>query len=457
MIWHKKVKEAFGPLIVVEGNKTPVYGEITYIKGAKGETLKGIVLEAHENKAVVQVLGNVSDIDPRNSKVHFTSNILKGGVSEDMLGRVFNGTGDILDNGPEIFYDEYRSINGAAINPEQRVFPEEFIQTGVSCIDGLNSLARGQKLPIFSANGLPHAELASQIAKQAKVLGADSDNFAVVFGAMGVTYDEGEFFRRELEKSGALANSVLYLNLASDPVVERISLPRFALTTAEYLAFTKGMHVLVILTDMTNYANALREVSAARKEVPGRMGYPGYLYTDFATLYERCGIVKGSKGSITQIPILTMPSDDKTHPIPDLTGYITEGQILLSRDLQNEGVYPPCDILKSLSRLKNECIGEGKTREDHKDVLNQVFASYAKGKEVGELAKILGEGSLTSLDKKYLTFYKECTDKYIKQGINENRSIVQTLDIAWEILSILPKRELKRIKKDYIEKYYIAR
>ena len=471
-LWHKKVKEAFGSLIVVEGISGLGYEEIVEIKLQDGRVVKGTILEVDGDKAIVQVQGTVDSIDPKATQVNITGQIMKAGVSTDLLGRILDGTGKIIDGGPEVFYEKFVPISGAAINPEQRIFPKSFIQTGISTIDGLNSLARGQKLPIFSGAGLPHAKVAAQITRQAKVLqeaegeggsgessndGAKNDgsNFAVIFGAMGVSYDESQYFVNELSNSGALARSILLVNLASDPVVERISLPRVALTIGEYLAFEKDMHVLVVLTDMTNYANALREVSAARKEVPGRMGYPGYLYTDLATIYERAGLVKGSKGSLTQIPILSMPNDDKTHVVPDLTGYITEGQIVLDRDLYKEGIYPPVDVLKSLSRLKDQCIGADKTREDHSGVLNQLIAAYSKGKSVKELEKILGASALTNLDRKYLEFYDKFKKQYVTQAEKENRGVIETLDIAWELLSILPKNELKRVKKEHIEKYYI--
>lgn len=376
------------------------------------------------------------------------------GVSIDMLGRVFDGIGRTKDGGPDIIAEKYLDINGQPINPTARDYPDEFIQTGVSAIDGLNTLVRGQKLPVFSASGLPHANLAAQIARQAKVIGSEGDNFAVVFAAVGITFEEADFFIQDFKKTGAIDRTVLFMNLANDPAVERIATPRMALTAAEYLAFEKGMHVLVIITDITNYAEALREVSAARKEVPGRRGYPGYLYTDLATMYERAGRLKGSKGSITEIPILTMPEDDKTHPIPDLTGYITEGQIILSRDLFKRGVVPPVDVLPSLSRLKDKGIGKGKTREDHADTMNQLFACYARGKECKELAAILGDAALTEVDKLYAKFAGEFEKRYVSQGFTTNRTIEETLDIGWELLGILPRSELKRIKDQYLDKYY---
>jgi V/A-type H+-transporting ATPase subunit B len=375
------------------------------------------------------------------------------GVSEDMLSRVFDGRGRPIDDGPEILPEERRDINGLPMNPAARAYPEEFIQTGVSAIDGLNTLVRGQKLPIFSASGLPHAQLAAQIARQAKVVGT-KEPFAVVFAAMGITFEESNYFIESFRETGAIDRAVLFMNLANDPAVERIATPRMALTAAEYLAFEKGMHVLVIMTDITNYADALREISAARKEVPGRRGYPGYMYTDLASLYERAGRQIGRKGSITMIPILTMPEDDKTHPIPDLTGYITEGQIILSRDLYRKGLEPPIDVLPSLSRLKDKGIGEGKTRADHANTMNQLFAAYARGKDAKELMVILGEAALTDIDKLYAKFSDEFEEKYINQGYRTDRSIQETLDIGWELLRILPRSELKRIKDEYLDAYY---
>jgi len=377
---------------------------------------------------------------------------LELGVSEDMLGRIFDGMGNPNDDGPSIIAEKRVDINGEPINPVSRDYPSEFIQTGISAIDGLNTLVRGQKLPVFSGSGLPHAQLAAQIARQAQVLNSDS-KFAVVFGAIGITFEEAQFFVDEFKKTGAIDKSVLFMNLASDPAIERIATPRMALTTAEYLAYEKGMHVLVILTDITNYAEAIREVSAARKEVPGRRGYPGYLYTDLSTLYERAGRLKGIEGSITQIPILTMPEDDKTHPIPDLTGYITEGQIILSRELYQKGIMPPIDVLPSLSRLKDKGIGKGKTREDHADTMNQLFSAYAQGKQAKELSAILGESALSDADKKYAKFAEAFENEYVSQGFNTNRSIEETLSLGWKLLTILPTTELKRIRDEYLEKY----
>ncbi|MEG1932735.1 MAG: V-type ATP synthase subunit B, partial [Pygmaiobacter sp.] len=403
--------------------------------------------------ALVQLFESSTGINVESSKVRFLGRSMELGVSEDMLARVFDGLGRPMDGGPEILPEQRRDINGLPINPAARSFPQEFIQTGVSAIDGLNTLVRGQKLPIFSASGLPHANLAAQIARQAKVRGT-SEPFAVVFAAMGITFEESNFFINSFRESGALDRTVLFINLADDPAVERIATPRMALTAAEYLAFEKNMHVLVILTDITNYADALREISAARKEVPGRRGYPGYMYTDLASLYERAGRQKGKSGSITMIPILTMPEDDKTHPIPDLTGYITEGQIILSRELYRKNITPPIDVLPSLSRLKDKGIGEGKTRADHADTMNQLFAAYARGKEAKELTVVLGEAALTDIDKLYAKFAQAFEKEYVAQSYDTNRSIEETLDLGWKLLSILPRSELKRIKDQYLDAYY---
>ena len=412
----------------------------------------GKVLEIDGDKAVVQLFESAAGINMKNSKVRFLAKPLTLRVSEDMIGRVFNGLGKEMDGGPKIIPEKKLDINGMAINPVSRDYPSEFIQTGVSAIDGLNTLVRGQKLPIFSGSGLPHAELAAQIARQAKVLGS-GEKFAVVFAAVGITYEEAEFFIDDFKKTGSIDRAVLFINLANDPAVERIATPRMALTCAEYLAFEKGMHVLTIITDLTNYCEALREISAARKEVPGRRGYPGYLYTDLSTLYERAGKIKGRPGSITQIPILTMPEDDKTHPIPDLTGYITEGQIILSRELYKKNIMPPIDVLPSLSRLKDKGIGDGKTREDHADTMNQLFAAYATGKEAKELAVILGESALSDTDKLFAKFAERFEEEYVGQGFEENRTIEQTLNLGWKLLRILPRTELKRIRDKYLEKY----
>lgn len=447
---YKTIKDAAGPLLVVDKVSDAKYDELVEIETQDGKIKRGKVLEAASDKAVVQVFEDTRGMNLRDSKIKFLGKTMKFGVSEGLLGRVFDGAGRPKDSGPEILPEKYLDVAGSPLNPQAREYPEDFIQTGVSTIDGLNTLVRGQKLPIFSAAGLSHSRLAAQIAKQSKVAGGE--NFSVVFAAMGITFEEAEFFISEFKKTKS--NSVLFINLANDPVIERITLPRIALTAAEYLAFEKDMHVLVILTDMTNYCEALREVSASRKEVPGRRGYPGYLYTDLSTIYERAGKIKGKKGSITQIPILTMPDDDITHPIPDLSGYITEGQILLSREIHNKGIYPSVDVLPSLSRLKDKGIGEGKTREDHSGVLNQVFASYARGREVRELALVLGESALTEIDRKYLKFADDFENRFVTQGYEEDRTITQTLDLGWELLSILPKEELKRIKEEHIAKYY---
>ena len=409
-------------------------------------------IEVEGNKAVVQLFESAQGINLAETKVRFLGHPQQLAVSEDMLGRVFNGMGQPIDGGPAILAEAHMDINGLPMNPASRAYPAEFIQTGVSTIDGLNTLVRGQKLPIFSGSGLPHAALAAQIARQAKVLG-DNETFAVVFAAIGITFEESEYFIEDFRRTGAIDRTVVFSNLANDPAVERIATPRMALTAAEYLAFEKDMQVLVILTDITNYAEALREVSAAKKEVPGRRGYPGYLYTDLATMYERAGRRQGKKGSITMIPILTMPEDDKTHPIPDLTGYITEGQIILSRELHRKGIVPPVDVLPSLSRLKDKGIGVGKTREDHAGTMNQLFAAYSRGKDAKELMTILGEAALSDDDKLFAKFADEFEKRYVSQGNTTNRSIEETLDLGWELLSLLPRRELKRVKPEMIDKY----
>lgn len=450
---YKTIQEVNGPLMVVNNVEGVTYDELGEIELPNGDVRRCKVLEVNGDSAVVQLFEASAGINLKDSKIRFLGHPLELSVSEDMLGRVFNGMGQPIDGGPAILAADHRDINGLAMNPAARDYPNEFIQTGISTIDGLNTLVRGQKLPIFSGSGLPHAKLAAQIARQAKVMGGDSSNFAVVFAAIGITFEESEFFISDFRRTGALDRTVLFTNLANDPAVERIATPRMALTAAEYLAFEKGMHVLVILTDITNYAEALREVSAAKKEVPGRRGYPGYLYTDLATMYERAGRRLGREGSITMIPILTMPEDDKTHPIPDLTGYITEGQIILSRDLYRAGVNPPVDVLPSLSRLKDKGIGEGKTREDHSGTMNQLFAAYATGKEMKELMSILGESALSSTDLLYAKFADEFEKKYVSQGGDENRSIQETLDLGWTLLSKLPVGELKRIKQEHIDKY----
>ena len=450
---YKTISEVAGPLMVVKGVEDVGYDELGEIELANGELRHCKVLELNGTDAVVQLFENSAGMNLKESKVRFLGHGNQLGVSLDMLGRVFDGMGRPIDGGAEIIPDEYLDINGLAMNPAAREYPSEFIQTGVSAIDGLNTLVRGQKLPIFSGSGLPHANLAAQIARQAKVRGTDS-KFAVVFAAVGITYEEAEFFMTDFRRSGAIDRSVMFLNLANDPAVERIATPRMALTAAEYLAFEQNMHVLVIITDITNYAESLREVSAARKEVPGRRGYPGYLYTDLATMYERAGKKKGIDGSITMIPIVSMPEDDITHPIPDLTGYITEGQIILSRDLYRKGVTPPIDVLPSLSRLKDKGIGEGKTRKDHADVLNQLFAIYARGKECKELRAILGEAALSDVDKLYAKFADEFENKYVSQGYEKDRSIEETLDVGWELLRTMPRSELKRVKKEYLDEFY---
>ena len=450
---YKTIEEISGPLMVVKRVQGVTYDELAEVELTDGTIRRCKVLEVNGDTAVVQLFEASAGINLRDSKIRFLGHPLQLAVSGDMLGRVFNGMGQPIDGGPAILADEYRDINGLAMNPAARDYPNEFIQTGISTIDGLNTLVRGQKLPIFSGSGLPHANLAAQIARQAKVLGDESANFAVVFAAIGITFEESEFFVQEFKRTGAIDRTVLFTNLADDPAVERIATPRMALTAAEYLAFEKDMHVLVILTDITNYAEALREVSAAKKEVPGRRGYPGYLYTDLATLYERAGRQVGKEGSITMIPILTMPEDDKTHPIPDLTGYITEGQIILSRELFRKGVNPPVDVLPSLSRLKDKGTGEGKTREDHAGTMNQLFAAYATGKENKELMSILGEAALSPTDLLYAKFADEFERRYVSQGTDENRSIFETLDLGWDLLSILPTSELKRIRPEFITKY----
>ena len=449
---YKTISEVVGPLMLVKEVENVTYDELGEIILPSGEKRLCKVLEVNGDNALVQLFESSTGINLKESVVRFLGHGTQLAVSPDMLGRVFDGMGRPKDGGPEIIAEKMLDINGLPMNPAARDYPSEFIQTGVSAIDGLNTLVRGQKLPIFSASGLPHADLAAQIARQAKVKGSEG-NFAVVFAAIGITHEEAEFFASDFRKTGAIDRTVLFMNLANDPAVERIATPRMALTAAEYLAFDLGMHVLVIMTDITNYAEALREVSAARKEVPGRRGYPGYLYTDLATMYERAGRKKGFEGSITMIPILTMPEDDKTHPIPDLTGYITEGQIILSRDLYRKGLKPPIDVLPSLSRLKDKGIGAGKTREDHADTMNQLFAAYARGKECLELVTILGEAALTEVDLMYAKFSQAFEKEYVSQGYDTDRTIEETLDTGWRLLKMLPKSELKRIKDEYIEKY----
>ena len=450
---YRTIEEAAGPLLLVKDVENVTYGELGEIRLKNGEKRRCRVLEINGTNALVQLFENAAGINLQDSSVVFSGHQMELGVSEDMLGRVFDGLGRPIDDGPEIIPEMRLDVNGLPMNPVARKYPQEFIQTGVSAIDGLNTLVRGQKLPIFSASGLPHAQLAAQIARQARVRGKD-EQFAVVFAAMGITFEESEYFVQSFKSTAALDRTVLFINLANDSAIERLATPKMALTAAEYLAFEKGMHVLVILTDITNYADALREVSAARKEVPGRRGYPGYMYTDLATIYERAGRQNGKEGSITMIPILTMPEDDKTHPIPDLTGYITEGQIILSRELYRKGVTPPVDVLPSLSRLKDKGIGEGKTRADHSDTMNQLFSAYARGKDAKELMVVLGEAALTPVDLIYARFADEFEKKYVSQGFENNRSIEDTLAIGWELLKMLPRSELRRIREEYLVKYY---
>lgn len=449
---YRSVSEVVGPLMAVEGVEGVKYEELVDIELQTGEKRRGRVIEIDGSKAMVQVFEGTSGINLESTSVRFLGKPLQIGVSEDMIGRVFDGLGSPIDDGPKIIPEDKLDINGQPINPVSRDYPNEFIQTGISTIDGLNTLVRGQKLPIFSASGLPHNNVAAQIARQAGVLGKD-DKFAVVFAAMGITFEEAQYFIDDFNETGAIDRAVLFMNLADDPAIERLSTPGMALTCAEFLAFEKGMHVLVIMTDMTNYAEALREVSAARKEVPGRRGYPGYLYTDLATIYERAGRIIGREGSITQIPILTMPEDDITHPIPDLTGYITEGQIILSRDLYKKGYAPPVNVLPSLSRLKDKGIGDGKTREDHADTMNQLYAAYAQGLEAKELAVILGESALSNADKAFAKFAEAFDAEYVNQGYYTNRSIIDTLNLGWKLLNLIPRSELKRIKDAYLDKY----
>ncbi len=450
---YRTIQEVAGPLMLIRDVEGVTYNELGEIELSNGERRRCRVLEINGSDALVQLFENSAGINLADSKVRFLGHGIELGVSEDMLGRVFDGLGHAKDGKPEIIPDKRIDVNGVPMNPAARNYPEEFIQTGVSAIDGLNTLVRGQKLPIFSGSGLPHANLAAQIARQAKVVGTD-DKFAVVFAAIGITFEEANFFIEDFKRTGAMERTVLFVNLANDPAIERIATPRMALTAAEYLAFDLDMHVLVIMTDITNYADALREVSAARKEVPGRRGYPGYMYTDLASLYERAGRLKGKNGSITLIPILTMPEDDKTHPIPDLTGYITEGQIILSRELYRKNIAPPIDVLPSLSRLKDKGIGKGKTREDHANTMNQLFAAYARGKEAKELMVILGEAALSDVDKLYAKFADEFEKQYVSQGYTTDRTIEETLTIGWKLLSILPRSELKRIKDEYLDEYY---
>ncbi len=452
---YKTVADVAGPLMLVEQVEGVKYNELTEIELPGGDIRRGQVLEIDRDRALVQIFEGSTGLNIGTTKVRFQGKAIELPVSMDLLGRVFSGLGTPRDQGPKIIPDKRLDINGFPINPYARDYPSEFIQTGVSAIDGMNTMVRGQKLPIFSSSGLPHSNLAAQIARQSKVLGSEAD-FAVVFAAMGITFEEADFFINDFRKTGAIEHSILFINLADDPAIERISTPRIALTAAEYLAYEQDMHVLVILTDMTNYAEALREISAARKEVPGRRGYPGYLYTDLASLYERAGRIQGRKGSITQLPILTMPENDKTHPIPDLTGYITEGQIILSQELHRKGIFPPIDVLPSLSRLKDKGIGADQTREDHADTMNQLYAAYARGKEAKELAAILGEAALSEADKKFSRFADEFESRYLAQGEEEDRTVTETLDLGWELLALLPRVELKRVRDEYLEKYLPA-
>ncbi len=459
---YKTIREVVGPLMIVGGVNDVKYDELVEIEQADGAVRRGKVLEIDGDKAVVQLYESSQGLRISDSKARFLGHPVELDVAPDMMGRVFDGMGNPIDGGPALIPEKSLNINGNPMNPAARDYPSEFIQTGISAIDGLNTLVRGQKLPVFSGSGLPHSNLAAQIVRQAKVLSKGTgengekadDKFAVVFAAVGVTFEEADYFISDFRKTGAIVRTVTFINLANDPAVERIATPRMAITAAEYLAYDLGMHVLVVITDITNYAEALREVSAARKEVPGRRGYPGYLYTDLATMYERAGRIKDNPGSITMIPILSMPEDDVTHPIPDLTGYITEGQIILSRQLHRKGITPPIDVLPSLSRLKDKGIGKGKTREDHADTMNQLFSAYSRGKEAKELAVILGDAALSDMDKLYAKFADAFEEQYVSQGYTTNRSIQETLDLGWKLLSILPKSELKRIRESYLEKYY---
>ena len=448
----KTIREVAGPLMLVDQVEGVKYDELVEIEQSDGRIRRGKVLEINQDKALLQLFEGSQGLRITDSSAKFLGHSIELAVAPDMLGRVFDGMGRPIDGGAELIPEKRLDINGAPINPAARDYPNEFIQTGISAIDGLNTLVRGQKLPVFSGSGLPHANLAAQIARQAKVRGT-GEGFAVVFAAVGITFEEADFFTSDFRATGAIDRTVTFINLANDPAIERIATPRMALTAAEYLAYDLGMHVLVIITDITNYAEALREVSAARKEVPGRRGYPGYLYTDLATMYERAGRIKGNPGSITMIPILSMPEDDITHPIPDLTGYITEGQIILGRELHRKGVTPPINVLPSLSRLKDKGIGRGKTREDHADTMNQLFAAYSRGKDAKELAVILGDAALSDTDKLYARFADAFEEEYVSQGFYTNRSIEETLDLGWKLLSILPRAELKRIRDEYLDKY----
>ncbi len=449
---YSSISSISGPLLVVEGVKDAAYGEVVEVTGPDGKRRRGQVLDTHEGRAVVQVYEGTTGLDTRGTRVRFTGETVKFGVGLELLGRIFDGKGEPVDGSPPPIPEEKRDVYGSPLNPASREYPSEFIQTGISAIDGMNTLVRGQKLPIFSASGLPHNQLAAQIARQAKIPGKEEE-FAVVFAGMGLTHAEATFFRSEFERTGALERTIMFLNLASDPAIERILTPRLALTSAEYLAFDQNMHVLVILTDMTNYAEALREISAARSEVPGRRGYPGYLYTDLATIYERAGRVRGKKGSITQMPILTMPGDDITHPVPDLSGYITEGQILLDRELHHKGIYPPINVLPSLSRLMKDGVGPGKTREDHMELSNQLYAAYAEGRDLRALVAVVGQEALTERDRRYLEFAERFEREFVNQGLYENRELEQTLALGWKLLRLLPESELKRVRPELIRKY----
>jgi V/A-type H+-transporting ATPase subunit B len=450
---YRSVTQVAGPLMIVEGVEEVAYGEVVHIRTPEGENRMGQVLESQENLAIIQVFEGTRGLDTDETRVRFSGDIMKISLSKEMLGRSFDGLGRPIDGGPEIIPEIRMPITGAAINPTARAYPNEFIQTGISTIDGMNTLVRGQKLPIFSGSGLPHNGLAAQIARQATVLGSE-EPFSVIFAAMGITHEEANFFINGFESTGALERIVSFINLADDPAIERIITPRMALTAAEFLAFNHDTHVLVILTDMTNYCEALREISSAREEVPGRRGYPGYMYTDLSTIYERAGRIIGRKGSITQMPILSMPDDDITHPVPDLTGYITEGQFVLSRELHRKGVYPPVDVLPSLSRLMNEGIGEGRTRADHLGVSDQCYSAYAEGRDVRSLVAVVGEEALSVRDRLNLKFADVFEERFVTQGVDENRTIEQTLDLGWELLSMFPEGELKRIDEKYIKQYY---
>lgn len=450
---YLKLQKVEGPLVILSGVKDAVFGEVVDIEVQESGHKKGKVVQIDGDRVIIQVFEGTSGISLNNTSVAFTGKPMEIPLSKDILGRAFNGIGEPID-GAGFYSDKKYDINGRPINPVGRRYPRNYIETGISSIDGLTTLVRGQKLPLFSGDGLPHNDLAAQIVKQARISGDDEGNFAIVFAAMGIKHDEADFFRRSFELAGVSNRVVMYINLADDPIVERITAPRCALTAAEHLAFELNMHILVIMTNMTNYSEALRELSASREEVPSRKGYPGYLYSDLASLYERAGMIKSSKGSITQIPILTMPNDDITHPIPDLTGFITEGQIILSRELHQKNIYPPINVLPSLSRLQKESIGEGYTREDHPDVANQVFSAYSRVQDVRSLAQVIGEDDISEMDKKYMEFGRQFEQKFLNQGFEGNRSMVETLDIMWELLRVLPRAELDRVKPEMLDKYY---